>query len=345
MSAVIGGGPAGLAAAAACGAQGLDVMLVEREPEVGGWLTYGRLDASGGDDGTLEDSRRRVQALPSVRVLTSATCTGWFADSWLAVTQGNRLHKIRAKAVVVCAGGTSQPAVFRNNDLPGIVAASGAQRLIRHYGVRPGLRAVVLTASDEGYGGGVGPRRPRDGRCRRGRLPPGSGRRVQWRLKPKHAAIEFCPDTPCARPGAIRSACRSAACWPRASLDPARAPVEGEAVDCDVLAVSVGLAPAGGLLAQAGARFGPGEHESVPRLASLPAHVFAAGTVAGASTVQEALTQGEAAGLAAAADVSGAAALGARRASVGPGPDGPTPRPGRCFRTRTAGSSSTLTKT
>ena len=49
--AVIGGGPAGLAAAAACGAEGLDVMLVEREPEVGGWLTYGRLDASGGDDG------------------------------------------------------------------------------------------------------------------------------------------------------------------------------------------------------------------------------------------------------------------------------------------------------
>ena len=46
----------------------------------------------------------------------------------------------------------AKPAVFRNNDLPGIVAASGAQRLIRHYGVRPGLRAVVLTAGDEGYG-------------------------------------------------------------------------------------------------------------------------------------------------------------------------------------------------
>ena len=222
--AVIGGGPAGLAAAAACGAEGLDVMLVEREPEVGGWLTYGRLDASGGDDGTLEDLRRRVQALPSVRVLTSATCTGWFADSWLAVTQGNRLHKIRAKAVVVCTGGTSQPAVFRNNDLPGIVAASGAQRLIRHYGVRPGLRAVVLTAGDEGYGAALdlaehGTEVAAVVDCR---LDPATWAR--WRLKPKHAAIEFCPATPCARPGAIRSDCRSAACWPRASRDPARVP-------------------------------------------------------------------------------------------------------------------------
>ena len=40
---VIGGGAAGLAAAAACGDQGLDVLLIEREPELGGWLTYGRL--------------------------------------------------------------------------------------------------------------------------------------------------------------------------------------------------------------------------------------------------------------------------------------------------------------
>ena len=53
--------------------------------------------------------------------------------------------------MIACTGGTSQPAVIRNNDLPGIVSAAAAQRLIRHYGVRPGLRAVVLTAGDEGY--------------------------------------------------------------------------------------------------------------------------------------------------------------------------------------------------
>ena len=320
--AVIGGGPAGLAAAAACGAEGLDVMLVEREPEVGGWLTYGRLDASGGDDGTLEDLRRRVQALPSVRVLTSATCTGWFADSWLAVTQGNRLHKIRAKAVVVCTGGTSQPAVFRNNDLPGIVAASGAQRLIRHYGVRPGLRAVVLTAGDEGYGAALdlvehgtevaavvdcrldpaaGPMAA-EAEARGHRILSGYTVREAWR-DPQRLQIGGVLATRITGPGACA--------------------VEGEAVDCDVLAVSVGLAPAGGLLAQAGARFRPGEHEAVPRLASLPAHVFAAGTVAGASIVQEALTQGEAAGLAAAAGISGAAAT-APVASISPSRDGPT---------------------
>ena len=45
-----------------------------------------------------------------------------------------------------------QPIVFRNNDLPGIMYGSAAQRLIKLYGVRPGKRAVVLTANDDGYG-------------------------------------------------------------------------------------------------------------------------------------------------------------------------------------------------
>ena len=42
--------------------------------------------------------------------------------------------------------------MFRNNDLPGVMFASAAQRLIRLYGVKPGNRAVVLTANDDGYG-------------------------------------------------------------------------------------------------------------------------------------------------------------------------------------------------
>src|SRR3546814_13994439 len=42
--------------------------------------------------------------------------------------------------------------VFRNNDLPGIMMGSAAERLIGLYGVRPGRRAVVATANGAGYG-------------------------------------------------------------------------------------------------------------------------------------------------------------------------------------------------
>ena len=301
--AVIGGGAAGLAAAAACGEKGLDVLLVERESELGGWLTYGRL---GPGDSTLDDLRRRVQQAPSVRVMTSATCTGWYADNWLAVAQGNRLHKVRAKNIIVCTGGTSQPSVFRNNDLPGIVSATAAQRLIRRHGVRPGLRAVVLTAGDEGYAAALDLAE--------------NGTDV--------AAVVDCRLDPQAGPMASEAEARGhrilSGCTVReARRDPQRLQIggvlvtriagpgscaaDGETIDCDLLVVAVGVAPAGGLLAQAGGKFRPGGQEAVPRLASLPDHALAAGVVAGAATVDEALAQGEQAAQAAAADLYGSA--------------------------------------
>src|SRR3546814_18887371 len=79
-------------------------------------------------------------------------CTGWFADNWLPLIRGNRLYKLRAGAVVIATGSLEQPAVFRNNDLPGVMTGSAAQRLIRLYGVRQGRKAVVLSANADGYG-------------------------------------------------------------------------------------------------------------------------------------------------------------------------------------------------
>ena len=301
--AVIGGGAAGLAAAAACGEKGLDVLLVEREPELGGWLTYGRL---GPGDSTLDDLRRRVQQAPSVRVMTSATCTGWYADHWLAVAQGNRLHKVRAKNIIVCTGGTSQPSVFRNNDLPGIVSATAAQRLIRRHGVRPGRRAVVLTAGDEGYAAALdlaehGTDVAAVVDCR---LDPQAGPMASeaeargHRILSGHAVREARRDPQRLQIGGVVVT---------PITGPGESAADGEPIDCDLLVVAAGVAPAGGLLAQAGARFRPIGRSAVPRLESLPARAFAAGIVAGAATVDEALAQGEQAALAAAADLTGSA--------------------------------------
>ncbi len=316
--AVIGGGAAGLAAAAACGDQGLDVLLIEREPELGGWLTYGRRKSA---DRTLDDLRRRVQALTSVRVMTSATCTGWYADNWLAVSQGNRLHKVRARAVIACTGGTSQPAVFRNNDLPGIVSAAAAQRLIRHYGVRPGLRAVVLTTGDEGYAAALdlaehGTDVAAVVDCRPD--PPAGPMASQaeargHRILSGHTVREARRDSQRLQIGGVLVT---------RVTGPGACAADGEELDCDLLVVAAGVAPAGGLLAQAGAKFRPSGRGAVPRLESLPAHAYAAGVAAGASTVEEALAQGEQAGLAAAADLSGSAAaapaIAARPAAAEP---------------------------
>ena len=53
--------------------------------------------------------------------------------------------------MVLATGCVEQPMVFRNNDLPGVMLASAAQRLMRLWGVSPGRQAVVVTANPEGY--------------------------------------------------------------------------------------------------------------------------------------------------------------------------------------------------
>lgn len=149
---VVGAGPAGLSAAIKAAEAGAQVLLVDLNPEIGGALTYARFGLDTAEaEATLQALRDAAEKLGNLRVLTGATCNGWFADNWLPVLQGETLYRVRAKQVVVAAGSHEQPLVFRNNDLPGILLSSAAQRLMRHYAVRPGRRAVVFAGNRDGY--------------------------------------------------------------------------------------------------------------------------------------------------------------------------------------------------
>jgi sarcosine oxidase subunit alpha len=150
--AVIGGGPAGLSVALEAAHAGANVMLIEESSTLGGSLNYARFQRDRGEVESLRDDLvQQAGQCDRIRILLGTTCSGWFPDNWLALTRSNRLYKLRARHVVACTGSVEQPMVFRNNDLPGVLPASGAQRLLRLYGVRPGNQAVVATANAEGY--------------------------------------------------------------------------------------------------------------------------------------------------------------------------------------------------
>ncbi len=151
--AVIGGGVAGMAAALEAAKADVEVVLVERQPRLGGSLNYTRIDVEGGSGPALvQDLVEQLREAKNVTIMTEATCTGWFTDNFLPIVAGNRMIKLRAGQVIVATGAIEQPAVFRNNDLPGIMLGSAVQRLIKLYGVKPGKRAVVACYSGTGYG-------------------------------------------------------------------------------------------------------------------------------------------------------------------------------------------------
>jgi sarcosine oxidase subunit alpha len=297
--AVIGGGAAGLSAAIAAAEAGAEVALIETQPALGGALEYARFSAAR----EQEDAERRrlldaVRAQPLVRVLTATTCTGWFADHWLTLVRDSEFIKLRARAVVLASGTLDQPAVFRNNDLPGVMFGSAAQRLLRLYAVRPGHRAVVLAASDEGYGvaldlleagvevaGVVDPRAGAD----HGEL----AREVRARGVPIREGLTVRAAF-AARGGLVLGGVLIGP--PGAEAGAAGAV---EALGCDLLCVSVGASPAAQLASQAGARL-RFDADGLPRIEPPAGPAVLAGSVGGVCDLQGALEDGHRAGLRAA---------------------------------------------
>jgi sarcosine oxidase subunit alpha len=148
---VAGGGPAGMEAAVAAAAAGASVMLVEEEHDLGGHLRYDPAAAA-----KLAELRRSVGAQANIEVLTDSVVNGRYDDNWVAVMQrrpgpvSERLVKARANVLVVAAGLIERPYVFAGNDKPGVMLSGGVRRLVNLWAVKPGERAVVFGANEEG---------------------------------------------------------------------------------------------------------------------------------------------------------------------------------------------------
>lgn len=270
---VVGAGPAGLNAAITAAEAGADVVLCDENPEIGGSLTYGRHDPA-----VLAGVTARLKTLPNLRVMIGTVCNGWYEDNWLPLIKGDRLYRTRAREVILATGAIGQPAIFRNNDLPGIMLGSAAQRLIRHYGVRPGQKAVVLTGGDEGYAvaldlveAGVSVMLVTDPRS--GGLPGP----LEAELHGKGVAIQ-------------KAVTVEAAEGKSGHL--ARVRVGGRWVECDLLTISAGEVPAWQLPCQAGAKVGYDDVTGSMTLTLAKGPVQLAGSVAGDHGLEGAVAGG-----------------------------------------------------
>jgi len=312
---VVGGGSSGLAAALAAAHAGAQVLLVDENPQLGGsgqWAGAARKSP----DALIH----KVERHPRIEVLRSTFAAGYYADHFVALIESERMTKVRARAVVIATGVVEQPAIFRNNDLPGVMLGSGAQRLLHRYAIAPGRRIVVLGANREAYelcsdllAHGLAVTALVDLRPKG--EPDGIALEVERRgvrLMKGYAPVEALAD----RSGCLRALKVTAL---RADGEPDSSITDE--LTCDALLMSVGFAPACQLLAQAGAKIGFNEaiQQHVPE--QLPQGVFAAGRVKGVYGDERILDGGNAGAAAArsagfeAPDVAPAPGTTARRPS------------------------------
>jgi sarcosine oxidase, subunit alpha len=320
--AVIGAGPAGMAAAVAAAEAGAEVILIDENPEIGGALTYGRFDADGrAADEALKRLAKAVAEEPAITVLSEAVCTGLYEDNWLAVDQGRRLVKLRARDIVVATGLQDGLMVFANNDLPGIMAATTVQRLIWHHGVLPGEAAVIATQDDWGYTAALDlaeagaevraildtRAKPANGALARNAAERGIEVLPGW--MPEIAAGELELERVDAVPVG----------------EGARDGQEPRSFDCDLLCISARPAPAAALLAHGGAKlaFDPARGAHTP--ADLPQRLHAVGAVNGETELERVIADGERGGRAAGAGEAKPASRTAKKSSKKMGPESPPP--------------------
>jgi sarcosine oxidase subunit alpha len=299
---VIGAGPAGMAAALEAAKAGANVLLVDENAEIGGALAYARFDGAGeAGEKTRAALAAEIAATNNIRVMTDTMCTGWYADNWLPLIKDNRLYKLRAGSLVVATGCYEQPLIFHNNDLPGIMLGSAAQRLIRLYGVKPGNRAVVATAGRDGYGtaldlldAGIEVACVVDVRSD----PPED--EMSTALMHRHVPVlvgsTLREAVPAAGGGGVRAV-------KIARLEGAtQAARRYDSFACDMIAMSGSYAPAAALLHQAGGRVSLAEESGGFSVHDLPARLAAVGSVAGTNALENVLAEGREAGRQAARD-------------------------------------------
>jgi len=138
---VIGGGVAGLAAAATAGGEGSVVLADEAAP------------GARATDPAARDAIARLTAearAAGAEILEQQAAIGIYEGPAAALLGPDELVEVEAERVIVATGALEAHGVFPGNDLPGVWLGRGAARMTAIHGVTIGERVVVVANTEEG---------------------------------------------------------------------------------------------------------------------------------------------------------------------------------------------------
>ena len=167
---VIGGGISGIMAAKTAAQNGLNTLLVEEKPNLGGTTIYQNSEQHKINNQSssiwLEKEIANLESLDNLEIKTRTSVAAFHGYNFLLARENltdhlpikdrtnkvrQRLLKIRAKKVITATGSLERPLVFNNNDRPGIFLSSAIKKYIDFYGVSCGENNVLFTNNDSAY--------------------------------------------------------------------------------------------------------------------------------------------------------------------------------------------------
>lgn len=149
--AIIGAGPAGMAASVEAAGLGLSVLVVDENPAPGGQVFRG-VEGAGARDAALGAEYRAGAAL--VRAFRAApgldyrpATTLWHLDpeeGVLSLSSGGATQEAEARRVILATGAQERPVPIPGWTLPGVMTAGAAQILLKTTGAVPEGKRTVL---------------------------------------------------------------------------------------------------------------------------------------------------------------------------------------------------------
>jgi len=164
---IVGAGPAGLSAALQAARSGARVLIADEQSEFGGSLLHSNEEIDGKPAAQwVAETVAELSGFNNVVMLPRSTVNGYHDHNFLTIHQRctdhvadrapngqvrQRLHRVRAKWVVLATGAHERPLVFGHNDVPGVMVASAVSTYVNRYAVAPGKALVLMTTNDGAY--------------------------------------------------------------------------------------------------------------------------------------------------------------------------------------------------
>ncbi len=159
---IIGGGPAGLAAAIELGKLGVDVLIIDDKDRAGGKLVLQTHKFFGSVEDSYAGTRgfeiaaileEEIKKLKTVDIWLNTTAVGVFSDKIVGAVKGiksSRYVQIAPKKLLIAAGAREKMLSFPGNTLPGVYGAGAFQTLVNRDLVKSAEKVLIVGGGNVG---------------------------------------------------------------------------------------------------------------------------------------------------------------------------------------------------